>query len=141
LLKVTYENFDAVWVLQKSGEIPLMEKLHPLNQNKFANIMHKSPSVFPEEEFELKSDDLFNYLEGLKKEAAAEKRRLEEDERRKLLSPQSSRAMSVFGSFSADNSERQTTARTDDKQSTARGSTRASEPKNSRRRSKHAKKR
>lgn len=126
-LQVRYETFDAVWVLQKSGDIPLMEKLHPLNQNKFANIMHHSPAVFPEEEFELKPDDLFNYLDGLKKEEAAEKRRLEEAARRKLLSSQGSRNYSVFGSgVFGDDDDRQGTARTDEKLSTARGSSRGS---------------
>lgn len=62
-----------------------MEKLHPLNQNKFANIMHTSPSAFAEEDFELKADDLYNYLDDLKKAAREEERAEKERERRSLL--------------------------------------------------------
>jgi hypothetical protein len=123
-----------VWVLQKSGDINLMEKLHPLNQNKFANIMHKSPSIFPEEEFELKADDLFNFLDNLRKLEKEEEKRLKEAAKRKLMRKQSSYGFvgtSAFGDVegvsesataqqSTARTDQQSTARTDDKQSTAR---------------------
>ena len=84
-----------MWVLQKSGEIDLMEKLHPLNQNKFANIMHRSPTIFPPEEFQLNSADLYNYLENFKKLEKEEQRRLQAEAKRKLFASQ--RKLSPFG--------------------------------------------
>jgi hypothetical protein len=121
-LQIRYQNFDAVWVLQKSEEIPLMEKLHPLNQNKFANIMHTSPSSFPEEEFELKADDLFNFLDNLKKQEREEEKRLKEVQQRKLLRQYSSFGTSAFGGGGDfDSGPQQGTARTDEKKNTARG--------------------
>ena len=99
LLQIRYEEFDAMWVLEKSGEIPLMEKLHPLNQNKFANIMHKSPSTFPEEEFELKADDLFNYLSNLKKQEEEERQRIKDEAKRKLLRTSSTMSGSGLSAF------------------------------------------
>ena len=63
-----------------------MERLHPILQNKFFNIMNKSPESFDEEEFELNPTDLWNYTEGIRKEEEEEAKRIKQEEQRALMS-------------------------------------------------------
>jgi hypothetical protein len=73
-----------------------MERLHPLNQKKFANIMHVSPSVFTEDDFYLNPADLVNYLEQQKKEQQEEENRLKAIERRKIFFASQGRGSSML---------------------------------------------
>jgi hypothetical protein len=46
-LQIVYNDVDAAWVLLRSGEITLLEELHPSLQRKMPNILRKSPCIVP----------------------------------------------------------------------------------------------
>lgn len=62
--------------------------------------MHKSPTVFPAEEFELNPVDLYHYMENLKQQEKEEQQRLKALAIRKLFTSQQKKSgvgITVFG--------------------------------------------
>jgi hypothetical protein len=91
-LQIQFNEFDAVWVLEKSGDITLMDRLHDFVQQRLPNFMNQqSPMVVPSHVIELTKDELREELlkkRELKKEeeervAAEELRRKVEERRRR----------------------------------------------------------
>ena len=74
-LQIQYNEFDTAWVMEKSGDIILLDLLHQYVQHRLVNVMnHNSPVVVPTEIVELTKEELREEL--LKKRQV--KRDLEE---------------------------------------------------------------
>lgn len=90
-LQIQFNEFDAVWVLEKSGDIILMDRLHEFVQQRLPNFMNRnSPVVVPSEILELTRDELREELlkkremkRELEEMAEAELNAKREEERRK----------------------------------------------------------
>jgi hypothetical protein len=91
-LQIQFDEFDAVWVMEKSGDITLMDRLHDYVQQRLPNYMnHQSPMLVPSHIIELTKDELREELlkkRELKREneerAAAEETRRKEEEKKRL---------------------------------------------------------
>ena len=82
-LQIRFHDFDSVWVLEKSGEISLMEMVHRYLQIKMPNITnHMSPCHVAPELLELTPQELRQELleKREQKQRDAEEARLMEEE-------------------------------------------------------------
>jgi hypothetical protein len=90
-LQIQFNEFDAVWVLEKSGDITLMDRLHDFVQQRLPNFMNRnSPVAVPSSILELTRDELREELlkkremkRELEEKAEAEERARREEEMRK----------------------------------------------------------
>lgn len=58
-LQIQYNEFDTAWVMEKSGDIILLDLLHQYVQHRLVNVMnHNSPVVVPSEIIELTREEL-----------------------------------------------------------------------------------
>lgn len=89
-LQIQYNEFDTAWVMEKSGDIILLDLLHQYVQHRLVNIMnHNSPVVVPYEVTQLTKEELREELlkkrqikKDLEEKLAAELQSQRENEKR-----------------------------------------------------------
>jgi hypothetical protein len=83
-LQIQFNEYDAVWVLERSGDITLMDRLHEFVQQRLPNFMNgRSPVAVPSSILELSRDELREELLKKREKKREQEEKIEREEREK----------------------------------------------------------